>query len=170
VLTSGSGWSCASAPPMRLHGVVLRTQGQLSFLSLPLPFTVLLRCRGVFTCGSIRQLVGLLGRVIGPTQGLYLHRTTQHRETQTHIHAPSRIWTCDPNIRATEGSTCLRPLGYWDRLVFLLRLQTHYHILMLLSWSHWSIMYRISIIYECKIYSSYFERQNIYTRTPQTIL
>jgi hypothetical protein len=25
--------------------------------------------------------------------GLYLHRTTQHRETQTHIHAPSRIRT-----------------------------------------------------------------------------
>jgi hypothetical protein len=55
--------------------------------------------------------------VIAPTQGLYLHRTTQHRETQTHIHAPSRIQTCDPNIRATEDSTCLRPLGYWDRLV-----------------------------------------------------
>jgi hypothetical protein len=33
-------------------------------------------------------------------QGLYLHRTTQHRETQTHIHAPSRIRTCDPNVRA----------------------------------------------------------------------
>jgi hypothetical protein len=66
-----------------------------------------------------KQLVGLLGRVIGPTQGLYLHRTTQHRETQTHIHAPSRIRTCDLNIGATEGSTCLRPLGYWDRLWIL---------------------------------------------------
>jgi hypothetical protein len=43
-----------------------------------------------YSCESIRQLVGLLGRVIGPTQGLYLHRTTQHRETQTHIHAQSR--------------------------------------------------------------------------------
>jgi hypothetical protein len=43
------------------------------------------------------------------------HRTTQHRETQTHIHAPSRIRTWDLNIWATEDCTCLRPLGYWDR-------------------------------------------------------
>jgi hypothetical protein len=43
-------------------------------------------------------------------QGLYLHRTTQ-----THIHAPSRIRNWDPNVRATEDSTCLRPRGYWDR-------------------------------------------------------
>jgi hypothetical protein len=34
------------------------------------------------------------------------HRTTQHRNTQTHIHAPSRIRTCDLNV----DSTCLRPL------------------------------------------------------------
>jgi hypothetical protein len=32
---------------------------------------------GFFTCESIRQLVGLLGRVIGLMQGLYLH-TGQH--------------------------------------------------------------------------------------------
>jgi hypothetical protein len=44
------------------------------------------------------------------TRPLPTHRTTQHRETQAHIHAPSRIRTCDLNIRATEDSTCLRPL------------------------------------------------------------
>jgi hypothetical protein len=38
-----------------------------------------------------RHMVGLLGRGISPTQGLYLHRTTQHRKTRTHIHAPSRM-------------------------------------------------------------------------------
>jgi hypothetical protein len=65
--------------------------------------------------GSIRHLVGLLGGGISPAQGLYLHRTTQHRETQTHIHALSRIRTCDPNVRAADDSTCLRPLGHWDR-------------------------------------------------------
>jgi len=48
-------------------------------------------------------------------QGLYLNRITQHRETQTHIHAPSKIRTCDPTFRAAEDSTCLRPRGYWDR-------------------------------------------------------
>jgi hypothetical protein len=62
--------------------------------------------------GSIRHLVGLLGRGISPAQGLYLRRTTQHRETQTHIHAPIRIRKCDPIVRAVEDSTCLRSLGY----------------------------------------------------------
>jgi hypothetical protein len=35
------------------------------------------------------------------------HRTTQHRNTQTHIHARSRIRTCDLNIQAVSDSTCL---------------------------------------------------------------
>jgi hypothetical protein len=58
------------------------------------------------------QLVGLLGRGIGQTQGFYLHRTTQHTKTGTHIYASSRIRTHDPNVRAVEDITCLRPLGY----------------------------------------------------------
>jgi hypothetical protein len=41
-------------------------------------------------------MVGLLGRVISSLQGLYLHRTTQHRKTRTNIHALSGIWTRDP--------------------------------------------------------------------------
>jgi hypothetical protein len=49
------------------------------------------------------------------TRPLPTHRTTQHREMQTHIHARSRIQICNLNIQATEDSTCLRPLGYWDR-------------------------------------------------------
>jgi hypothetical protein len=47
---------------------------------------------------------------------LLTHRTTQHRETQTHIHASSGIQTHDPSVRAVEDSTWLRPLGHWDRL------------------------------------------------------
>jgi hypothetical protein len=43
-----------------------------------------------------RQMVGILGRVISPSQGLYLHRTTQHRKTRTNIHALSGIRTHDP--------------------------------------------------------------------------
>jgi hypothetical protein len=41
-------------------------------------------------------MVGLLGRVISPSQGLYLHRT-QHRKTRTNIQALSRIRTHDPS-------------------------------------------------------------------------
>jgi hypothetical protein len=67
------------------------------------------------TYESIGQLVGLLGRVIGPTQGLCLHRTTQHRKTRTHIRAMSGIPTHDHSVQAAEDSTCLRTLGHWDR-------------------------------------------------------
>jgi hypothetical protein len=44
-----------------------------------------------------RQMVGLLGRVISPSQGLYLHRKTQNRKTRTNIHALSGIRTHDPS-------------------------------------------------------------------------
>jgi hypothetical protein len=46
-----------------------------------------------------RNLIGFLGRGIGPSQKLYLHRTTQ---TQTYIHATSGIRTPNPNVRAAE--------------------------------------------------------------------
>jgi hypothetical protein len=42
-------------------------------------------------------MVGLLGRVISPSQGLYLHRKTQHRKTRTNIHDLSGIRTHDPS-------------------------------------------------------------------------
>jgi hypothetical protein len=49
-----------------------------------------------------RHVVGLLERVISPSQGLYLHRTTQHRKMQTNIHALSRIRTHDPSNQPTK--------------------------------------------------------------------
>jgi hypothetical protein len=68
---------------------------------------------------SFRHLIGLLGQGISPAPRslptylpTYLHK---HREAQTHIHAPSRIRTCAPNVRAAEDSIWLRPRGYWDR-------------------------------------------------------
>jgi hypothetical protein len=45
----------------------------------------------------LRHMVVLLGRVISPSQGLYLHRTTQHRKTRTNIHTLSGIRTHDPS-------------------------------------------------------------------------
>jgi hypothetical protein len=44
-----------------------------------------------------RHMVGLLERVISPSQGLYLHRTTQHRKTRTNIRAFSGIRIHDPS-------------------------------------------------------------------------
>jgi hypothetical protein len=43
-----------------------------------------------------QQMAGLLGRVISSSQDLYLHRTTQNRQTRTKIHALSGIRTRDP--------------------------------------------------------------------------
>jgi hypothetical protein len=55
-----------------------------------------------------RQTIGLLARVISPSQGLYLHRTTQHRKTRTTIHALSGIRTHDPSNQPakTHASDC----------------------------------------------------------------
>jgi hypothetical protein len=47
-----------------------------------------------------RYMVGLLGRVISSLQGLYLHRTTQQRQTRTNIHALSGIRTPRSSVRA----------------------------------------------------------------------
>jgi hypothetical protein len=49
-----------------------------------------------------KHMVGLLGRVISPSQGLYLRRTTQHRKTRTNIHALSGIRTHDPSTQPAK--------------------------------------------------------------------
>jgi hypothetical protein len=51
---------------------------------------------------KFKYLVGLLGRVISPSQGLYQHRITQHRKTKTNIHALSGIRTRDLSIQAAK--------------------------------------------------------------------
>jgi hypothetical protein len=49
--------------------------------------------------GSYKQLVGLLGRVIGPvTRPLPTQDNTNTEETRTDIHASSRIRTHDPSV------------------------------------------------------------------------
>jgi hypothetical protein len=62
------------------------------------------------------QTVGLLGWVISSSQGLYLNTGQhKHRKTHTHtsnIHSLTGIRTHDPGLRASEDSTCPRPLGY----------------------------------------------------------
>jgi hypothetical protein len=71
---------------------------------------------------QFRHMVGLLGRVISPSQGFYLHRTTQHRKMQTNIYALSEIRTHDPSnqpakthasdrMATVTGRPCLLPFG-----------------------------------------------------------
>jgi hypothetical protein len=62
-----------------------------------------------FSFLDLGHSVGLLGRVISSSQGLYLYTNTEKRtNTNIRIH--------DPGFRASEDSTRLRPLGYRDRL------------------------------------------------------
>jgi hypothetical protein len=67
---------------------------------------------------DLRQSVGLLGRVISSSQGLYLYTNTEKHTHTLNIHALGGIGTNDPGFRASEDSACLRPLGYRDRISF----------------------------------------------------
>jgi hypothetical protein len=51
---------------------------------------------------------------IGPSQGLYLHRIAQNRETRTYVHVSSGIRTHDPSVRAAQDLTYLRSCCRWD--------------------------------------------------------
>jgi hypothetical protein len=83
-------------------------------------------CSNFWSIGLISQFldnsqtVGLFGRVISSSQGLYLN-TGQHKHRKTHTHTkhpcPEWIRTHDPGLRASEDSTYLRPLGYRGRLL-----------------------------------------------------
>jgi hypothetical protein len=63
------------------------------------------------------QTVGLLRRVISPSQDRYLH-TGQHKHrinAHANIDDLSGIRTHDPSVWASEDSSCLRPCGHRDR-------------------------------------------------------
>jgi len=63
-----------------------------------------------------RQFVGHLGRGIGPTPGLYLHRTTQ---TQTNADTHSCLeWDSNPRFHfsSCRRQYVLRRRGHWGRL------------------------------------------------------
>jgi hypothetical protein len=61
-----------------------------------------------------RHMVGLLGGVISPSQGLYLHRTTQHRKTRDKHPCLGRV--SNPRSQQPTGQDPrLRPHGHCDR-------------------------------------------------------
>jgi hypothetical protein len=66
--------------------------------------------------------VGLLGRVISSSQGLYLnsghHKQNKHIYTPN-IHSLSGIRNHDHSVSPSKDSSCLRPLGYRDRLIII---------------------------------------------------
>jgi hypothetical protein len=67
---------------------------------------------------NLRQSVGLPGRGISPSQGRYLHKTTQTQKRQTNIHALSGIRTHYPSVRAGDNISYLTPRGHCDRHIY----------------------------------------------------
>jgi hypothetical protein len=69
----------------------------------------------------LRHMVGLLGRVISPSQGLYLHRTTPtQKDADKH---PCLERDSNPRSQQTTGhDPRLRPHGHCDRHMYT---QTH---------------------------------------------
>jgi hypothetical protein len=63
------------------------------------------------------ETVGLVARMINPSQGRYLHTgQDKHRiNAHTDIHALRGIRTHNPSVRASEDSSCLRPRSHYDR-------------------------------------------------------
>jgi hypothetical protein len=104
--------TCGNVLSIRLHFVFF-------FLVAP---THLGACSRFWSIGLFLQFlnqgqsVGLLGRVISSSQGLYLYTNTEkhtHTYTNTNIHALSGIRTHGPGFRASEDSARLRPVtGY----------------------------------------------------------
>jgi hypothetical protein len=95
-----------------------------SFLKASVFFSVTLQSLKYLGCLTYRRflelfryLVGLLGRVISPSQGLYLHRTTQHRKTRDKH--PWLEWDSNPRSQQPTGhDPRLRPHGHCDRQGF----------------------------------------------------
>jgi hypothetical protein len=89
-------------------------------------YTVLLRCRGVHFSLDLTKSVWLAGRVIGPSQDLYLN-TGQHKHTPN-IHDLSGIRTHDHGLRASEDSSCLRTLGYRNGRIYSWQVQLFFSL------------------------------------------
>jgi hypothetical protein len=97
-----------------IYGSHIEFTQQFFFLWLYSPWRTLAASHvgGFLNC--LRHMVGLLGRVISPSQGLYLHRTTQQRKTRDKHPCLER----DSNPRSqqpTGQDLRLRPHGHWDR-------------------------------------------------------
>jgi hypothetical protein len=73
----------------------------------------------LFSFMIILQTVGLLGRVTSSSQGLYLNTRQHKHRINTYTHQTSMpcvgFKPTIPGFRASEDSSCLRPLGYCDR-------------------------------------------------------
>jgi hypothetical protein len=120
------------------------------------------------------QTVGLLGRVMTPSQGRYLH-AGQHKHrinSYTYIHVLSWIRTHDPSVLASEDSSCLRPRGHCDRQEAIWNYKMHgsRRILWLKSelhdWSGWGMSSEWMIPVYQKWYSTLHREEGVELEDP----
>lgn len=64
---------------------------------------------------KLRHLVELLGQLFGPSQGHYLHLTTQTQKTRRHIPAPCGFRTHDSIVWPSEDGALLRVRAHHER-------------------------------------------------------
>jgi hypothetical protein len=70
--------------------------------------------------------------VISPSQGRYL-QAGQHKHrinAHTNSHASNGIRNHDPNVRASENSSCRRPRGHCDRNTYVFTSHNFINIVM----------------------------------------
>jgi hypothetical protein len=110
LLLDRSALSALAVQPRDNHNKMCLTQTWFFFLwryspnlGLGLPPW---NCPFHFSLLDLKHSVGLRGRVISSSQGLYLYTNTT-----LNIHALNGIRTYYPGLRASEDSACLRPTG-----------------------------------------------------------
>jgi hypothetical protein len=108
-----------------LHLYDIRCHVNLIIISMALPAhsgpRPVIRFRNHFS-----QMVGLLGRVISPSQGRYLNKGQRKQNERIHTHTPnihalSGIRTHNSSVRASEDSSCLRLWPAFDVILTLLQ-------------------------------------------------
>jgi hypothetical protein len=93
------------------------------FLPAPQPNSGLCRLRFRFTSIIRSRTVGrtpLTGDQLVTRPSLHVHKEKPSHNTTLNLHGLSGIRTHSPGVRTSEDSSCLRSLGYRDRLSILL--------------------------------------------------
>jgi hypothetical protein len=105
-------WNYSCTPS---HDSMASVSLSLSLLLLPFwsighPWSSLFH----FSFLILRQSVEPLGRGISPSQGRYLHSTTQIQSKRRETSMPW-VWTHDTSVRASEERSCLTPRDHCDQ-------------------------------------------------------
>jgi hypothetical protein len=115
------------------------------------------------------RTVGLLERVISSSQGLYLN-IRQHKHRKRHIHTIKHpcpqggIRTRSHGLRAIEGCSCFRSLGYRDRLLICI-----YHTQIIDKWDSlthswsWALLEKPPIVQLLKDFPAFYESRRFIT-------